>query len=274
MDRLASISRWFRTTIDFVATDDPWQRGLIAGLLAVMGLVLAKLAQRGVASLTLRLAGWVGRWSRWREPAAREAQSLSKGAGRVAYWLAVGFTALAATAFVDVPFAASWLSGSVAYMPRALAAVAIVVAGGIAARLVRHLVTTAGRTASLAGAARLGLAAQVGILAAAWLLALEQLGIEISFLKSIVLVVVATSFAGVALAFGLGASRVISSILQAHFVHKLYRLGERVQVDTIEGYICQITPTFVVVQSDDRRVAVPVERLAQRGFTLLGTGPK
>jgi hypothetical protein len=184
----------------------------------------------------------------------------------------VVFSVAAAAELASLSLATVWLNRWVAYLPRVVAAVAIVALGGVAARVVRHFVVSAASSAAAVDSTRLGRVAQLAVLSASWLLAVEQLGIEISFLKNVILIAIAALLGAGALAFGRGGGRVVGAILNAHFVHKLYRVGQRVRIDGVEGNIARITPTALVVDDGESLVVIPAQRLSEAPFRIL-SGP-
>jgi hypothetical protein len=243
---------------------------VLALLLLGLGLVVAKLAERGALALVRRLARVVGSVMRGASPVSAEAESLARTLGRLAYWLVVVVSVLAASELLRFPFALAWWNRWGTHLPRVLGAVVIVAAGSVGARVARHVVVTAAGSAGIGGASRLGRAAYVVVLFGTWLLAAEQLGLEVSFLKDAILIAIAALLGSASLAFGLGGGRVVTSILRAHFVHKLYRVGQRVQVDGVEGQISRITPLAIVVDDGEGQVVVPARRLASGTFRILG----
>jgi small-conductance mechanosensitive channel len=121
-------------------------------------------------------------------------------------------------------------------------------------------------------ARRLGRLAEIGVWVGTTLVAIEQLGIEISFLKATLTVVLAALLGGAALSFGLGGQRVAANILSAHYVQKLYQVGQTIRLDGIEGRIARITETTVILESEEGEVAIPASSVTD-GRSLLVLKP-
>ena len=73
------------------------------------------------------------------------------------------------------------------------------------------------------------------IVGAAILVAIKQLGVDVSLLTNIFLIVLAALLAGAAFAFGLGARSVIANILAMHYVNKSYDVGQRIRLGDDNG---------------------------------------
>jgi hypothetical protein len=88
---------------------------------------------------------------------------------------------------------------------------------------------------------------------------IEQLGINVSFLTTTVIVVGGILLAGAALAFGLGARYFVANIIGAQTTRKLYSNGQLLRIGDIEGRLLEITPTTVVLDTDQGRAAIPAK---------------
>jgi hypothetical protein len=99
--------------------------------------------------------------------------------------------------------------------------------------------------------------------------ALEQVGIEAQVLIVIVAIVLGTTLAGAALAFGLGARTAVSSIIGSYYVAQAYRIGQLVRIGTIEGKIVQTTPTAVFLDTPHGRVLVPAKQFSEEVSVLV-----
>jgi hypothetical protein len=244
------------------------RNALLALLVLALGIAAALLVDRvarrliGKATALLATRGHVA-------AAAPDSERVETAVGRTLYWIVVLLAVMAATELLGLPVVTAWLSGVASYLPRVAVAVVIAALGTIAGRTARHMVTTAATSARLPAAQRLGRLAQIAILIGTALVAIEQLGIAISFLKTVLLVVLAALLAGGALAFGLGGQHVVANILSAYYVQKLYQVGQIIRLTGLEGRIARITDTTVIIESADGQVAVPAREIAESRSTLV-----
>ena len=98
---------------------------------------------------------------------------------------------------------------------------------------------------------------------------LEQLGIEISFLKATLLILFSALLLGASLAFGIGGRDLVANILSAHYVHRLYQVGQVVRVDGVEGRIVRIAETSVILECAEGDVSIPARVFADSRSTLI-----
>jgi len=244
------------------------QSTIVAVVTLVLGGLLAKLLGGATRRLLRRGARLMhGVYPRGATPPSTE--RIEEAAGTAVYWLVIVFAVMAATETLGLPVVTTWLSGVASFLPRVAAAVFIVALGTVAARLSRHLIARAAASAKLPSGERLARLGEVVILVGTGLVAVDELGIEISFLKTALLIVVGTALGGAALSFALGGRDLVANILSAYYVHKLYAVGQTVRIGDAEGRILRITETFVVLECAEGSIAVPARAFSDMRSTLV-----
>jgi small-conductance mechanosensitive channel len=241
---------------------------VVAVLIMIVGLITAAILGRLARKLVARSARWLGSL----QPGAVSMPHFDRvegAVGRAVYWLVVVCAVMAATETMGLPVVTAWLSGVATFLPRIAVAVMIVALGTVAARVTRHVVSSTASAAHVSSAERLGRVAEMALLLGTALVAIEQLGIEISFLKATLLIVLSGLLLGAALAFGFGGRDLVANILSAHYVHRLYQVGQVVRIDGVEGRIVRITETSVILECEDGDVSVPARLFADQRSTLI-----
>lgn len=270
-----AVARTFRELFESLVVP---RNALIAVLILVLGFALAVVVERLSRKLIGKAAALVA--SRGHGLAEQNSERVELMVSRTLYWIVIVLAVMAATETLGLPVVTAWLSSVASFLPRVAVAVVIAALGTLAGRATRHMITSAASSAQLPAAGRLGRLSQVAILVGTALVAIEQLGIEISLLKVTLLIVLSALLAGAALAFGLGSQHVVANILSAYYVQKLYQVGQTVRLEpaphgpsgemaALEGRITRITETAVIVESEDGEVAVPARELTDRRSTLV-----
>jgi small-conductance mechanosensitive channel len=254
-DRIAAATGLTRSTV-------------VAVLILLVGLVAAAVFGRLARKLVARSARWIGSL----QPGAMNLphfDRVEKAVGRAVYWLVMVCAVMAATETLGLPVVTAWLSGVATFLPRVAVAILIVALGTVAARVTRHLVASTAGAANVSSAERLGRVTELALLLGTALVAIEQLGIEISFLKATLLILLSGLLAGAALAFGIGGRDLVANILSAHYVQRLYQVGQVVQIDGVEGRIVRIAETSVILECPEGDVSIPARRFADLRSTLI-----
>ncbi len=233
--------------------------------LVVLGLVLAYLVRAlnrrliaGLGRLIPSLRLHRGRWADFQHTAGR-------AVGRVLFWMVLLFFLAAAIETLGMPVVSVWLNGIVLYLPRLLAAVLILFAGLLGAHFLKDLIASTGITY----AAALGRLGQMAVLIVTALIAVDQAGLSVDILTSVLLLFLGSCLLGSALTFALGARTTVSNILASYYLQKTYRVGHRVRVGDFRGEIVQITATAVVLEAEEGRVLVPASVFGEQTSILL-----
>ena len=236
----------------------------VALALVLLGLVLAFLAR----TLSRRLLAGLDRFVPGLRRLGRGADlqdSAGRTVGRVLFWMVLLFFITAATEVMGLPIISVWLSGIVLYLPRLLAAVLILFAGLLGGHFIRDLISSTG----IAYASALGRLGQISVLVVSALIAVDQAGLNVDFLTSVLLLVLGSGLLGTALTFALGARRTVANILASYYLQKTYRVGHRVRVGNFQGEIIDITATSVLLETDEGRVSVPASLFSEQASILL-----
>ncbi len=241
---------------------------VVAALILLVGLIAAAVLGRLARRLVARSASWLGSL----QPGVMSVphfDRVEKAVGRAVYWLVVVCAVMAATETLGLPVVTAWLSGVATFLPRIAVAILILALGTVAARVARHVVSSTAAAANVSSSERVGRVVELALLLGTALVAIEQLGIEISFLKATLLILLGGMLLGAGLAFGFGGRDLVANILSAHYVHRLYQVGQVVRIDGIEGRIVRITETSVILECTEGDVSVPARTFAEQRSTLI-----
>ena len=187
----------------------------------------------------------------------------------IVFWMILFFTLLLISEIIGVQIITAWFSGIVYFLPNILVAAVIIFFGIIGGSLTRNLIISAANQADISYGNVIGKMAQYVLLFISIIIAVDQLGIEISFLIQLIEIVLAALLFGAALAFGLGAKLSVTNILASYYIHHNYKEGDRVKIDEIEGKIVQINSNSVLLNTTEGQVNIPAKLFSDRVSFLL-----
>lgn len=243
---------------------------------AVVILLIGWLAARLLRTLTLRSAGLlnrsiasIGARAGTRLSGLREASVRTISA--ILYWLVLLFFIAAATHVLGLTLFAGWLDRIIAYLPKVVSGIFIIIAGVVLSNIARDSIL--GAFSGLPDAQRgyLARGAQVVTLTLLIIVGLDQVGVDVTVITTVLAIVIACVLGGLSIAFSLGARVYVSNLIGAHYLSREYREGERVRVGGQEGVILSVTPVAVVLDTPEGRLSVPA-RLFSEEATLLIAG--
>ena len=268
---IAGVRESFTELIGWLRAQQP--RLLGAAALLAIGWILALLTRILAARLTQALGKMVpGGILRRGLPPPTIARQVSDLVGLIVFWGVLLFFVAAAADTLGAPVLSTSLTGIGYYLPRLLGALLIVVLGLVVGNLAREGVTAAASAAGAPFAAAVGQTVRAAILTAAGLIAVAELGVDITLLTAIISVTLLAMLGAFAVAFGLGARTVMSNIIGAHYLRQTFEVGHHVRVGAIEGTISEITATAVLVRVPEGEVVIPANQFSETTATLVLTG--
>ncbi|MCC3305081.1 mechanosensitive ion channel family protein [Sneathiella sp. HT1-7] len=188
--------------------------------------------------------------------------------GNVVYWLTIVFTITLAADVANFDTFSSWLAVIFGYLPRVLGGVLIVIVGYLLGAAVRDLVATTLSSMAVHQGELIGAFAQWAILLTAGIIAIEQVGIDVTFLIVIIAIFMAAVMGGIALAFGLGARPLAANLIGARYLQQQYSPGQVLAIGGDEGEVLEFTSTGVVLETSGGRSTVPGEAYFHKKITL------
>jgi small-conductance mechanosensitive channel len=242
-------------------------------LLIAFGFLLARLLRASVTRIAGTVVASVGRLSGGGElqrPATHYAVVSAFANG--VYWLVLLFFFLAAVHLLDLPFVRTVAGAIGAYLPHLVAAGVIVTVGYIAGGLARGAIVRSTRASGVAYGDLLGRIVYSGVVTVAMIVAVDELGVDNTFLVVAAAICLATTLGGAAVAFGLGARTSVGNLLASHYVQRNFRPGHVVRIGEIEGRILEIGETSVVIETAEGRVHIPARLFSEQICTLLTEG--
>jgi len=179
--------------------------------------------------------------------------------GEAVYWIMIFFFLTAATEALGLSIVTTWLSGITGYLPKILSAVLIGFIGFITGVILKDIVNATATSMGIRHADALGMLAQVSVIVVSMLIAIDLIGIDVTLLKSFVLILFSAFVFAAALAFALGSKTSVSNILASHYLQKAYKIGQTVEIDDMKGQITQITPTALILQTPEGQAMIPAK---------------
>jgi hypothetical protein len=260
-----SASQAMQQFLEALREHAPAMLGALALLL--LGWLVARLmrvmAVRGMHLLETLIARTTGR------PPSTGLRSSATAFGTLIFWVVLLFFITAATQVLGLVTFTQWLARVLEYLPTIVAGLLIMAAGIILSRFAGDVVFAA--TERLAAPQRTALArlTRGATLVAALLVGAEQIGIKVTWIARLVVIVVASLLGGVMLALSLGSRAYVSNLIGARYLRQSFHVGERVRVAGHEGRILDITPTSLVLETAEGRVALPGRCFHEEAIVLI-----
>ena len=241
---------------------------VLALLTFLLGAILAYLLRKAVKSGVPFINKLSLRWG------SHSGSLLSPGFARflqaIVFWGVLMGSVILGLLLLSGGETSTWLDGLWVIVAQILVALGILAAGHILGLLAQSLLSGLSDSSDLDAFSRLAYGVIVGI---AIVTALKNLGLDVSFITQVLLVVITVFFAGLALAFALGA-RTLAANLSAQSDMRRFQPGDHLMVDGIEGTILEIHRTGAVLTTTEGMANVPAAKFAESTIIKLRREPE
>lgn len=178
---------------------------------------------------------------------------------KIIFWGTLIFFATAATEILGLDAFSLWLGRLVTYFPQIFAGALIIVFGVLLSALGRDLTLSATEAIHIAYSQLLGKVVQGTILFTSIIIGLDQVGIEVTFIVTLLSIVIGSVLGSLALALGFGTKDLVSNLISGHHLQKVYQPGQNLRFGNVEGVILELSPTSVVLSTNEGRMIVPAK---------------
>ena len=239
-------------------------------LLVLIGWIVARLLR----STSTKLAIWFNAFTQRtfgqeRATYFRLSTAAVQLLGNVIFWVIILLFITAATRILGLLAFSDWLDQVVGYLPTLLAGGLIIIVGVVISALLRDLTTTTFSSAGVPNGDLFGRGTQIVVLATAFVIGINQIGIDVTLLVTLVSILFGAVCFSFALAFAFGARTFVSNLIGAHYIRQHFEQGQLAKLGDVEGEILELTPTSIVLASEQGRVTVPAKIFNESVTSLL-----
>lgn len=248
-------------------------------------LVLLLLGGLVVSSLLRRLASWLTRASGVETLAERVGVAnflyklgfkggLSQAMGQVAWGAGLLITLSVVAEFLGLPGLATGVSAVMRYVPRALAAVLILLGGLWVAHLARSFTERLDESEGGLDSPRIiGRVLYLIIIVLAATVAAEQAGLQTDLLSGLIQITAAGAVLCAAFALALGSRRALHHVVSRHYYRRMLRPGDHVQVGDVAGTVVDFSPVALIIDDGAEHIIVPCGQLLDQVVRVGAVAP-
>ena len=235
---------------------------LLAGVVAAFG-------TKGLAfSVVRRIQSGAWGSNGWMMGSASQLNRVAVAFSRVIFWatILVFFALMAEILGINVVNA--WLETFGRYLPNLLAGLLIFISGFIVSGFLREFFLRALVAAGISkarGIATFGYWISITI---SLLLSINQIGVDIQFLTSILLVAIGSFMLCGAISFGMGSAPLATTILSTFYLRKGLKVGQVIEAHGVSGRVMAILATSVQIQTREGVVVLPTEMLTKNIYRI------
>lgn len=190
--------------------------------------------------------------------------------GGIAKWFIYIIFFQVAASTLGFPQLTDILNQVLAFLPRIVVALVILLIGALVAKLLAGVVRGAVGTSRLGNADVLGNVARYAVLAFAVVAALSQLEIAPAIVNTLWTAIIGMVAVTLALAFGLGARDAAGSVATGQLIKAEIRPGMQIGIDGQGGTVEQIGTIYTTIRTQSGQMKVPNAELARQTVLVAG----
>ncbi len=155
------------------------------------------------------------------------------------------------------------ISNLLSYLPQLFSALVIFTIGLILANVIKKGLQSFFESMDLSGAKIIGQVVFFLIVIFTSITALNQAGVNTEIITSNITMILASFLLAFALAFGVGAQKVVGDLLKTFYTRKIYEVGQIIEFNNTRGEIETINGISVTLKTKEGKIVVPIKDIVE-----------
>ena len=182
------------------------------------------------------------------------------------YWLLILFFFVLATDALGLESVSDAIGSIVGYIPHLIAALIIVVIGLLVGQFLRDVVSNSLSRAGIAASTVLGYIVQTIIIIFVCVLALGQIGLDVSLITTHMAIVVGVLLVTMGIALAIAARPLLENMLICRQVKQHLKIGDHVHFEGVDGEVVSFSLTSVIIRHGEKDFILPARQLFEQRY--------
>lgn len=184
------------------------------------------------------------------------------------FWMVILVTLIFASEILHLKQISIALTAVTRYIPQVIGALLIVVFGMLLARFLQMLSVQALSKMELGYEKSVGKVVNVLVLVFVFLAASEQLGFDLSFITTNVLIVLCAVLIVIGFGLVLGSRSLLEGAVAVHQLQRQLKKGDTVEIEGHKGTVKAFTGTGVILEHGQHEIVLPASMFYTHTYTL------
>lgn len=181
---------------------------------------------------------------------------------KIFYYIILLLVTVLATDVLQVEAVSKLMSDLVTYMPNVLVAIILLGIGLLVADAIKGVVQSACESFNIPSAKLIGNVVFFLILIVVLVSALSQLGIETSFMISVITIILGGIVLAFSLGYGLASKGTMANFLASRQNDNKFKIGDTIAIDGTKGTILDIDQSAVTLKTESSKIIIPLYKFA------------
>jgi len=191
--------------------------------------------------------------------------SIDDIAAIMVFWIIFLVFVVSASEVLGISVVLSTLNSLILYLPNVLGAIIIIIISLLLSRFVKDVVAAGLSQINMIYAMPLARTAELLIIIFGFIIAIAQLGFDMSLLMANITIFIGGFVAIVALSLGLGSKTLVQNLLAGYYARKLLEKDQQVILLGRKGKIKQMNNLSILLETEQGDLMVPNHKIIKHG---------
>jgi Conserved TM helix/Mechanosensitive ion channel len=192
--------------------------------------------------------------------------------GQIFYYVLMLVFLIAATDVLGMPAVSQLISDLINYVPNIITAMIVLIIGLLVANGLKGIVYSTCKSVGIPSANLVANFVFYFVFLTALISGLAQAKIDTDFVKANLSIILGGGVAAFALGYGLASRDMMSNFLASFYSRRHFNIGDTIKVGAITGIIVYEDNTCIKMQSGDRLIVIPLNKLMNNEVEILPSG--
>ncbi len=197
---------------------------------------------------------------------------ISHLSGFFTFWAVLALFLLTSADSLGLPGVSSTIGGIIALLPTVALAMLVLIFGLAIGRTAQRTIEGVAERSRLKAARPVGLAAYYLVAAVSLVIALTRLGFDFTSVTAVVVVILATVGAGLAMTLAMGARDVARNTITGIYTRREIRTGDRIRIGGFEGTVRKSGQVSITVENGSSTYLIPHDLCLSSVVEITGRG--
>ncbi|GAA3574059.1 mechanosensitive ion channel family protein [Snuella lapsa] len=156
------------------------------------------------------------------------------------------------------------------YIPRLFSALIVFTIGLLLANFIKKTIKSFFESVDLSGSKLVSNIVFLLLIVFISITALNQAGVDTEIITSNITMILGAFLVSFALAFGLGAQRIVTDLLRAFYARKTYEIGQQIEFKGMKGEVVIIDNLSITIKTSQGKFVVPIKELVESQVKIGG----
>ncbi|WP_298533591.1 mechanosensitive ion channel domain-containing protein [uncultured Algibacter sp.] len=183
-------------------------------------------------------------------------------------WIMYIMILIIVTDILNLTLVSEEIKNFLGYLPRLFSALIIFTVGLLLANFVKKTIKSFFESMDLSGAKLISQIVFMLLLVFISVTTLNQAGVDTAIITSNITLILGAFLLAFALAFGLGAQKVVGELLKTFYARKTYEIGQKIEFGDINGEVESINHITVTLKTKQGKLVVPIKDIVESQVSI------